>query len=346
MRLSITTIQFYLRLLILSIFVVFIAGRSQSQDTGGFKFFNSDEILEVTIKTDFKNLINNKKERKYQKAELIVKDISYSIRLKARGNFRLENCSFPPITLNFSETDFDDKSYAQLKKIKLVNACKMQNPYAQYILSEYLIYRTFNLMTDKSFRVKLLKIEYVDTNKNKKPVVQYGFVIEDQQIMADRLNALIIKKIGLLDQFTNTDQMAMLSIFQFMIGNTDWQVAGLHNIKLLKIKEVTEPTPYVIPYDFDFTGMVNASYAIPQPDLEIINIRERLYWGKCFSKEDLMTAIKKFSQNKDAIYQLYQNFTLLDKATLNQSINYLNSFYRIIEEEKRWKHYFVDNCKD
>ena len=345
MRLSITTIQFYLRLLILSIFVVFIAGRSQSQDTGGFEFFNSDEILEVTIKTDFKNLINNKKERKYQKAELIVNDISYSIRLKARGNFRLENCSFPPITLNFSETDFDDKSYEQLKKIKLVNACKMQNPYAQYILSEYLIYRAFNLMTDKSFRVKLLKIEYVDTNKNKKPVVQYGFVIEDQQIMADRLNALIIKKIGLLDQFTNKDQMVMLSIFQFMIGNTDWQVAGLHNIKLLKIKEVTEPTPYVIPYDFDFTGMVNASYAIPQPDLGIINIRERLYWGKCFSEEDLTTAIKKFSQNKEAIYQLYRNFTLLDKATLNQSINYLNSFYRIIEDEKRWKHYFVDNCK-
>ncbi len=333
MGLSITSIQFGLRHLALTILIFCIAGRSQSQDTIGFEFFNVDEILEVTIKTDFKNLFN-KKEHKYQKAELIVKEISYSIRLKARGNFRLENCSFPPIILNFSETDFDDKSYEQLKKIKLINACKMQNPYAQYILSEYLVYRTFNLMTDKSFRVKLLKIEYVDTNKDKKPVVQYGFVIEDQQIMADRLNALIIKKIVLLDQITNTEQIVMLSIFQFMIGNTDWQVAGLHNIKLLKIKEITEPMPYVIPYDFEFTGMVNASYAIPQPDLGIINIRERLYWGKCYLAEDLMAAIGKFIERKAAIYQLYRDFNLLDKESLNQSISYLNSFYKIIENEK------------
>ena len=346
MKVVITTVQFWLRYLFLLLIVLFNAGVSLAQDEGGFEFFDSDEILEITIETDLKNLINNKKEGQYQQAKLIVTNKSYDIRLKARGNFRLENCSFPPITLNFTETEFDDKSFDQLKNIKLVNACKMQKPYAQYILSEYMIYRTFNLLTDKSFRVKLLKIEYLDTNKNKKSEVQYGFVIEDQQIMADRLNGMIIKKIGFLDQFTNTEQIAMLSIFQFMIGNTDWQVAGLHNIKLLKIKEVTEPAPYVIPYDFDFTGMVNASYAIPQPELGIMNIRERLYWGKCYAEEDLRVAIEKYTNNKEAIYNLYRNFTLLDKGNLNQSLSYLNSFYKIIEEEKRWKYYFLENCKE
>ena len=128
--------QFSIRRLVLLILVICIAGRLQSQDSGNLGLFTSDEILAITIKTDLKNLINKKREGKYQKAELIVNNKPYNIRLKARGNYRLENCSFPPVMLNFSKTEFDDNSYKSLKKLKLVNVCKMQNPYTQYVLRE------------------------------------------------------------------------------------------------------------------------------------------------------------------------------------------------------------------
>ena len=346
MKFSKNSVQFRYKYLVLSIIIIGIAGKVQSQDSGGLEFFNSDEILNITINTDFKNLIKSKRDGKYQKAELLVENKSYSIRLKARGNYRLENCSFPPIMLNFSKTESNENSNNQLKKLKLVNACRMQSSYAQYILREYLIYRTFNLMTDMSFKVRLLKIEYVDTSNKMKTAVHYGFVIEDQKMIADRLDGIIIKRTGLKDQVTNTEQIVMLSIFQFLIGNTDWQVASLQNLKLLKLNNVNEPAPYAIPYDFDYTGMVNASYAIPADILEIVNVRERLYWGKCYPQEDLQAAIDKFLEKKETIYQLYSDFTLFDKTSLRGSINYLDSFYKIIEDEKKWQYYFVDKCRD
>ena len=313
--------------------------------TEEFGLFNSNKTLEIELKTDLKKLIKTKYDDKYQEGEITVNNKTHLIRLRARGNNRRENCSFPPITLNFSKTVFEDKSYEQLKKLKLVNACKMQKTYEQYILREYMIYRTFNLMTDKSFKVRLLKINYVDTREKVKTVTRYGFVIEDQYMMAKRLDGIIIKTNGLRDQSTSMPHIVMLSIFHFMIGNTDWQVARIHNLKLLKLNKITETAPYVIPYDFDYTGMVNASYAIPSPILGIETLRERLFWGKCYSEADLKTVIGIFMEKKEDIYDLYQSFELFDKNSLNQAVNYLDSFYKIIEDEKKWRYYFIDKCK-
>ena len=335
-----------LKHLVLSVFVVCISGRLHSQDTGDIGFFDSDEILEVTLETDFKNLIKEKREGKYQPASLIIKDNSYAIRVKTRGNFRLENCGFPPIFLNFSKTEFAGNTNENLKKIKLVNACKMQDSYTKLVLREYQIYRAYNLMTDKSFKVRLLKITYVDTSKKMNPVTKNGFVIEEDKMMAERLDGMIIKRKNIRDQACNLDEVIMLSIFQFMIGNTDWQIANLQNMRLVKLTDAAEPKPYAIPYDFDYTGMVNASYAVPSDILGIETIKERLYWGKCYPEEDIVVAIEKFYNNKDAIYQLYQNFTLFDKASLKFSLAYLDSFYRIIEDEKRWKRYFIKKCNE
>lgn len=311
-----------------------------------FSLFSTDETLEIMLKTDLKQLLKYKKEGEYQEGEITVLDKSYPIRLKARGNYRRENCSFPPITLNFSKTEFEDESFKQLEKLKLVNACKMQINYEQYILREYMIYKTFNLMTDKSFKVRLLKIDYVDSKEKIKTVTRYGFVIEDQYMMADRLDGIIVKKTGIRDQSTNKEQIVLVSIFNFMMGNTDWQVPRLHNLKLLKLNEISETTPYVIPYDFDYTGMVDASYAIPAPVLGIESVRQRLYFGKCYTETDIKIAVDKFLNKKEAIYELYQNFELFNKNSTNSSVNYLDSFYKIIEEEKQWKHYFINNCKE
>ena len=321
------------------------ASASSTSSDEKFGLFSTDDILAITLKTDLKRLIKDKFKDEYQEGEITVSNKTYPIRLKARGNNRREVCSFPPVILNFSKTVFEDKSFDQLKKLKLVNSCKMAATYEQYILREYMIYKAFNLMTDKSFKVRLLKIDYVDSREKVKTVTRYGFVIEDQYMMAKRLDGIIIKREGIRDQSTNKEHIIMLSIFQFMIGNTDWQVPRLHNLKLLKLNTVTETTPYVIPYDFDHTGMVDAAYSVPSPILGIETLRERLYWGKCYTEGELQLAINQFLNNKDAIYNLYQNFELFDKSSRNSSIEYLDSFYKIIENEKSWKYWFMDKCR-
>ncbi len=339
-------------LLILFLFLAFFSATQDSESgvysetSEGNILFSSDEPLEIVLKTDIGSLLKNKKDDEYQEGEITIYGKSYPMRLKARGNYRRENCSFPPVTLNFSKTNFEDKSLDQLEKLKLVNACKLQKTYEQYIFREYLIYRAFNLFTDKSFKVRLLKIDYVDSKEKVKTTTNYGFVIEDQYMLANRLGGMMVKREGIRDNATNREQMVMLSIFQFMIGNTDWQVARLHNLKMLKINQITEPTPYVIPYDFDYTGMVNAAYAIPSPVLGIDNLRERLFWGKCFTEAELKMAIDQFFEKKEVLYDLYNNFEFFDKVSRKESIDFLNSFYDIIGDKKRWEYYFMKTCKE
>ncbi len=329
----------------LMIFLIIARPALSARPDEGGKLFDTDDVLEIELKTDMKHLLRNSKKEEYQKGELSLNGKTYMIRLRARGNYRRENCAFPPIMLNFKNTQFEDKSYDQLKKLKLVNACKMQSRYEQYILKEYLIYRTLNLLTDKSFKVRLLKINYIDSKGKLKPITRYGFVIEDEYMMAKRLNGFLIKQKGLNPKLTNNEHLALIAVFQFMIGNTDWEVPNLQNVKLLRINDIAEPAPYVIPYDFDYTGMVNAEYAIPAPVLGIKSVRQRLYWGKCLPEEIVSEAVQLFSEKKDAIYSLYENFDLFTPATKKECISYLDSFYDIIENKKRWKNIFMEQCK-
>ena len=196
--------------IVLIILLISISARSQAQVSSRIEFFDADELLNITIKTDLKNLINHKHDSKYQKAEFILNSKSYLIRIRSRGNYRLENCNFPPLTLNFSKTEFDNEGDNYLKKLKLVNVCKLQGVYEQYVLREYLIYKVFNLMTDMSFKVRLMKITYEDTKEKMKSLTQYGFVIEDEKMLAERLDGILIKKKGLKDQLSNTEQIIML----------------------------------------------------------------------------------------------------------------------------------------
>lgn len=291
-----------------------------------------------------KALLKLTQEDKYQKATLTVGEEQVKIGVRPRGNNRFETCSFPPMTLNFKKTEFADSSYNQLKKLKLVNACKLQSQYEQYLLREYMIYKTFNLFTDFSFKVRLLKLEYIDVKGKMKPIERYGFVIEDQDMLAARKNGIIIKSDGLKDEVTQRDQMVLVSVFQYMIGNTDWQVAARQNLKLVKVMDFREPNPYVVPYDFDYTGLVNASYAVPADMLGIDKITERIYWGQCYSLEEFQKAINLFQEKKKAVYSQYEEFPLFDQFSRSQSISYLNSFYKIIDNEKSWKYIFMNDC--
>jgi len=98
--------------------------------------------------------------------------------------------------------------------------------------------------------------------------------------------------------------LALVYIFQFLMGNTDWSIPAGHNIKMIKSKKPLDQLPYVIPYDFDNAGIVNANYAAPDETLPIKSVRERLYRGFCLDDEVIECAVNQFIQAKDKIYSL------------------------------------------
>ncbi|HTQ63699.1 MAG TPA: hypothetical protein VMI12_02825, partial [Puia sp.] len=122
------------------------------------QFFVDDKIIEATLSTDLGMLLSGKSKEDYIPANLSFKFpdsavITETIRIRARGQFRRTNCYVPSLKLNF-HNEGSPQLYS-LNSLKLVCGCKTGFTFDQLLLREYVIYKIYNLITDKSFRVRL-----------------------------------------------------------------------------------------------------------------------------------------------------------------------------------------------
>ena len=202
----------------------------------------------------------------------------------------------------------------------------------------------YNLLTDFSFKVRLVQIDYVDSNKKKKTFTKYGFLIEHIKALADRMNCVELENEQLAQKWMSKEAMPLLCVFQYMIGNTDWSLAGLHNIKVLKSENYASPQPYAIPYDFDYSGFINTEYAIPTEGLGLDKVTVRAYRCICFEETSIYSAVDHIVSKKDALYKLIDDFEYLDKREKGFLTKYLDSFFKMMENDKIIKRELIDAC--
>jgi hypothetical protein len=312
--------------------------------------FQSDEIIKISLKFDLKTFIRTKHKEEYLPAELTICNldpdtIRKNIRVRARGITRKSICYLPPIKLNFKESETGSDSLDDISSLKLVTHCKNSDTYEQYVFKEFLVYRMYNLLTDSSFRVKLLRIDYLDSEERMKPMTRYGFMIESYSGLAERLQGIRLERSGVNTWDTDTYHTNLMAVFQYMIGNTDWAIPVPHNFKLVK---PLEPLSRIlaIPYDFDYSGMVNTVYAVPDVNLNIESVRVRVYRGFCLpAKEDYQRLFNVFIKNKQAMFSLVENFELLNKKSKREMTEYLAAFYEIIETPWRAEREIIASCR-
>jgi hypothetical protein len=312
-----------------------------------FLSFSNDNVLKISLRFDITQYTRKKSKDDYLDAIMTyhlsdTDSINKDIRLKSRGEFRNGYCDFPPISLNFKKSSpkesdavqpgekpvgkTKDSNSNEIGKIKLVTHCKYGNE--EYLFKEYLIYKLFNVLSDSSFRVKLLNIEYINTSKKSKPIRTYGFIIEPVDFLAKRLNSVDVNSTTLTQKNIIPEMMDRLAIFNYMIGNTDWSVPNLHNCKVLSSLSLGNASlGLIVPYDFDYSGLVNADYAIPYEGLGLSSVRERRYVGICRTEEVFINALKEFSDKKTEFYKVINDFTLLNEKERKVMIQYLDSFY-------------------
>jgi len=335
------------KLLLLSLLLhsLFVQGQAVLDDK---QFFLDKDILNVTLVTDLGNLISGKIKEDQQKAIFTCKlpdssIISEEILVSARGHMRRSICYIPPLKLNFHNST-SPKLY-ELNTLKLVCACRGGAAYQQLLLKEYLVYKMYNLLTEKSFRVRLLNITYEDIKGKKSTSTQYAFLVENVDVMSKRNQCKELNDPKLHTEYTDRAQMTLVAIFEYMIGNTDWSVKADHNIKVIAPKKDSLARPYPIPYDFDYSGIVNAEYAVPEPQLGIANVLERLYRGYPRTMDELQATIEIFNQQKENIYALISNCKLLEDKYKKEMTWYLDDFYKIINDPVAVKYNFIDNAR-
>ena len=273
---------------ILTGFILLFAICLQSQEIPQghpLPLFQSEEMLQLRLAADFNEVFLNKDDQTYFPARLTLtndsgKKSEFSIEVRTRGKTRRLNdvCLFSPLRLRFSEDDTDRSIFEGQRAIKLVTHCQKAAISEQNTIIEYLIYKTFNILTDSSFKVRPAIINYVYTDRKADSIQRFAFFIEREKHLAQRLNGIELDSVKLHPNRLNPNFTCLMDIFQFMIGNTDYSAYELHNVILVSDKLQKLP-PIAIPYDFDWSGMVSAYYAEPNSLLKIETVDERVYRG-------------------------------------------------------------------
>ncbi|NNF21530.1 MAG: hypothetical protein HKN67_06285 [Saprospiraceae bacterium] len=316
-----------------------------------FSIFDNDESLRIVLKSDFKNLNKKKYDREYQEAEMQVHIFdslvaTRTIKIQPRGNNRLTTCYYPPLKVNFKKGDMLINQLKEFDKIKLVKPCKNGVIYEDFLENEYLIYKVYQILEpDYSYRVRKLEVTYIDTSGKIKTKTAPSFVIENDKQLAKRTNSIPIEVKGLNYDYIDRKRADVMSVFQFMIGNTDWSLAGLHNMILLKDTDPNKDLVVAVPYDFDYSGIVNTGYAVPNEKLGIETVRERLYRGFCGEEGDIKSAVELVYSRKEEILSLYSNFQFSRESYKQGALKYLNEFFTIAGNERLAKTNIISRCR-
>jgi hypothetical protein len=315
------------------------------------RLFDVEEPLDLRLTADFGAIAKQRgTEKKDQPGVLsYVASTGDSVRLdvplRTRGHFRLKTCQYPPLKVAFDKAQKAHTIFAhEGSSLKLTVQCRGGRSYANYLLEEYLIYRVYNLLTERSFRVRLARVTYADAKGKDAPEMRRAYFVEDDDRMARRNKAEVLDQKGVSQNDVDFEQMGLVAVFQYLIGNTDWAVSALHNIVLIRD---STGVVYPVPYDFDWSGVIWTPYAQPDPILGIRTVRERTFRAGCRTPEELAPLFARFNAQKEAIYALYRGLESegLEPKRIAQALDYYDEFYKIINDAGRTRREFMWSCQ-
>jgi hypothetical protein len=313
--------------------------------------FDSTEPFAFTLAGDFKalNKDRNLESTKRFPGELRIagedgKQVTLPVQLSARGHSRRNprTCDYVPIRVEFPKKGVGGTPFARQEALKLVVQCSKGGDFEQYLLREYLAYRLFNVITHKSFRARLARVTYVDQATGQTSGTRHAMFLEDDTDVARRLEGRIIKFPRMLFKDVDTDTLMPMMFFQYMIGNTDFSIYALHNVKLV---QRPDKSLHPMPYDFDYSGLVHPPYAAPDRALMLASVRDRLYRGPCRPQEQVDPYIANFVAKKDQILALPESIPGIDKSSREDARDYLEDFFSSIKSTSQIRRLFV-TCGD
>jgi hypothetical protein len=321
------------------------------------KLFSDTSEMKVTLSGPWRTVRNNIKKDALYPVQLTYmgadgKQHTIDAEVAPRGiTRRLRVCDFPPLKIHFDKEKTKDTEFRGNKSLKLVTYCNTHNKYEQYYIKEFLTYRIYNLITEYSFRVRPMIVEYKDNQSKKWSISRFSFLVEDLDDVAERndLKKLAVAKISY--RTLDPVETGKLGLFQFMVGNVDFATnegpeddSCCHNTKLIGTGDYSTPK-YSIPYDFDSTGLVDAHYAFAPTQLKLRSVRQRLYRGFCLANDELPETIALFNTKRPDILDLFRNDTHLTDHNRKKAIKYIEDFYKIINDPKALKKEITDKCR-
>ncbi len=310
--------------------------------------FDDEAVVDIQLVGPVATLIDSESTEDELPFTLRADGVDHEIQIRLRGKSRMRECSFPPLRLNFVASAVEGTLFEDQDKLKLVTHCRRGAQAEQDVLLEYTAYRILNVVTEASYRVRLARITYVDTSDDDAMLgPKYGFLIEARDSLGERVGMEPAELAGVSRTGLEPMQASLVYIFHYLIGNTDWSLVTAdddehccHNGHLFAGESAT----YLVPYDFDLSGLVNTPYAEPDGSLRINRVTRRLYRGYCASPDALAAALDRIVELREEILALPASVDGLSESESATAREYLQEFYDRAEKRDRLLSRFENRC--
>jgi hypothetical protein len=319
----------------------------RKKDAERLRLFRSDDTLPITLTADFKAVMRDRDPKSTKTFPATITfphdgaTTTMPLRIRARGHSRRSpiTCTFTPLRLEFDKTLTKRTVFDGHGPLKLGTHCRGGKE--DIILREYVIYRMFNILTPNSFRARVANVTYLDAATGKPVAEEAGLLIEDDDDVAKRLEGRSVSMQGAVFGRLDQDALAMMMLFEYLIGNTDLSIVAQHNVRIVA-PQSGRPIP--VPYDFDYSGLVDSGYGAVGRGLPITDVRDRLYRGPCRTEADWKPYIDKVRDAKPKFMELFDKVEGLNPAYRKTAKAYLEEFYRNIERRGEVKRALIDRC--
>ena len=340
---------------VLSTLAIFATVSTSACLADGHPLFSSDDALDLVLEVPMRTLLRSARKNPVLDGQLRYidsdgRDVAIDLTITTRGHSRLEYCSFPPLAVSLDSNQTASILFAGQRKLKIVSHCRKGSKYRHYFHQEYGIYRAYNLLSDYSFRVRMLNVTFRDSEQKRRDEVVSAFFIESDREVAKRLNMTTIKTKAIVPKQFDVVETSKYELFQYMIANTDWAILKgpgtencCHNGKVIG-HPGTEHDWIVLPYDFDQSGIINTEYALPSLSFGIRNVRQRLYRGRCRHNEQLVETIALFNEKRSELEAALVPPELSDKRQ-KTALKYLDVFFETINDPKKLNKQVIDKCR-
>ena len=296
-----------------------------------FEHITTEEAVEITLEADLTTLMANRRTTDYQPAVLtLANGKSYQVKVLPKGKFRRKIAEVPPLKIKLPKKALQAEGLLDsLNELKLVLPCFDTRQGDDLIVKEYLIYQMFERLTSACVRARLVKVNLRDNHVPQFSKQMYGLLVEDNEETAARLKGLELEQFGMPADSLVLHQAALVALFEYMIGNTDWDISMIRNIRL--IRSADQDKILVVPYDFDFSGLVGAPYASPASESGLKTVLDRYLMANGIPKESLRQATQILKSAKKDFYDLCYSKHLSRDETKSMH-RYLDTFFDNIDK--------------
>ncbi len=336
-----------------AILLLVAAGASAQEPGEVTPLFSEDTVLEITLSGPIRQIANRAEYsvRPYP-ATMEAAGENLAIELSARGLSRRDrrNCRFPPLRVEILGNPGETSLFDHQGQLKLVTHCNPPLHNEQYVLREFIAYRLYNRITPESFRVRLLRVTYSDRGQHF--ATRWGFFIEDVDDAARRLGLRELAAESIAVSQLSPRAAARVALFQYMIGNTDWDVTAgpegtqcCHNSRLAAGTRDAASGIIAMPYDFDNSGLVSAPYAVPSPTLQLPSVRQRRYRGYCSHNALVIEEAEAFRQARPGMEAEIRQTPGLQDATRRTLLLYVDRFFADIADPAAIERSLLSDCR-